>query len=171
MNEACITNDQWMPALPVKPDGTQLFVAWYDRRKDTNNSLIELYGRFGTIATNGDVAFATNDFRITTTNFPPVFVGTDTNNFPEGHYDPVYPPGGTNLNWWYTNWPPDNLTNDPPLIYHTQPTYVNHVGEYNGAFAQAQHVYLTWTDYRLSSSGTLYPRTQADIRFVKITWP
>ena len=22
------TNDQWMPALAVKPDGTQLFVAW-----------------------------------------------------------------------------------------------------------------------------------------------
>ena len=31
------TNDQWMPVLAVKPDGTKLFVAWYDRRSDTNN--------------------------------------------------------------------------------------------------------------------------------------
>ncbi len=34
-----------MPVLAVKPDGTQLFMAWYDRRNDANNSLIEVYGR------------------------------------------------------------------------------------------------------------------------------
>lgn len=76
MNADATTNYQWMPVLAVKPDGTQLFMAWYDRRNDTNNSLMDLHGRFGTIATNGDVTFATNDFRITTTNFPPVFAGT-----------------------------------------------------------------------------------------------
>ena len=105
MKPAPATNDQWMPVLAVKPDGTQLFMAWYDRRNDTNNSLIDMYGRFGSIATNGDVSFPTNDFRITTTNFPPVFAGTDTNNLPNGYYDPVYPPGGVNLNWWYPEWP------------------------------------------------------------------
>src|SRR5438093_11273946 len=47
----------------VKPDGKQLFVAWYDRRNDTNNSLIDVYGRWGTVASNGDVTFYTNDFR------------------------------------------------------------------------------------------------------------
>jgi hypothetical protein len=94
-----------MPALAVKPDGTQLFVAWYDRLGDTNNSLIDVFGRWTTIASNGDVSFHTNDFRITTTNFPPVFAGTLADNKTNGHYDPVYPPGGVNLHWWYPEWP------------------------------------------------------------------
>lgn len=92
VNTDATTNDQWMPVLAVKPDGTQLFMAWYNRRNDTNNSLMDLYGRFGTIATDGSVAFATNDFCITTTNFPPVFAGTNSDNTADGHYDPVYPP-------------------------------------------------------------------------------
>jgi hypothetical protein len=137
-------------------------MAWYDRRGDTNNSLIDVYGRFGTIATDGAVAFATNDFRITTTNFVPVFAGTLTSNTNQGHYDPVYPPGGVNLNWWYPQWP-TNL--------NTFNTYISHVGEYNGAFADEQYVYLTWTDYRLLAAGTLYARNQGDIRFVRVAWP
>ena len=37
-----VPTDQWQPALALKPDGTQLFIAWYDRRNDpTNQSLIE----------------------------------------------------------------------------------------------------------------------------------
>ena len=100
------TNDQWMPVLAVKPDGTRLFMAWYDRKNDTNNSLIEVYGRFGTIATNGSVSFG-SEFVISTTNFPPVFAGTLTSNTNQGHYDPVYPPQGVNLNWHYSDWPAD----------------------------------------------------------------
>jgi hypothetical protein len=158
------TNDQWMPVLAVRPDGTQLFMAWYDRRGDTNNSLIDVYGRFGTIGTNGNVDFATNDFPITTTNCPPFFAGRLTNNTNNGHYDPVYPPATVNLHWWYTSWPA------PPANF-AQDTYRGHVGEYNGAWAEQQHVYVTWTDHRLLSEGTLYARNQADIRFVRITWP
>lgn len=41
VNTDSTTNDQWMPVLAVKPDGTQLFMAWYDRRGDTNNSLMQ----------------------------------------------------------------------------------------------------------------------------------
>ena|SRR2546425_7682966 len=29
MNAACITDDQWMPVLAVKPDGTKLFLFWH----------------------------------------------------------------------------------------------------------------------------------------------
>lgn len=29
VNTDSATNDQWMPMLCVKPDGTQLFMAWY----------------------------------------------------------------------------------------------------------------------------------------------
>ena len=126
---------------------------------------MDVYGRWGTIARNGGVTFANNDFRITTTNFPPVFAGTDPANKADGHYDPVYPPGGVNLHWWYANdWPapPGNFAAD---------SYKNHVGEYNGAVADRQYVYLTWTDYRLLAEGTRYARNQSDIRFVKIPWP
>lgn len=104
------TNDQWMPVLTVKPDGNQLFLDWLDRRNDTNNSLIDVYGRWGTIATNGSVSFPTSEFRISTQSFPPVFAGSLTVNTNMGYYDPVWPPGYSNawvnLNWWYPWFPP-----------------------------------------------------------------
>ena len=155
------------PDVNAPADGTELFTSWYDRRSDTNNSLIDVYGRWGTIAGNGDVTFSTNDFRISTTNFPPVFAGTDTNNLTDGHYDPVYPPGNVNLHWHYEDWPPD----DPPVFHRTAPSYIGHVGEYDGAWAEGQYVYVTWTDNRVSSAGTIYARNQRDIRFARITWP
>jgi hypothetical protein len=157
------TNDQWMPMLAVKPDGTALFAAWFDRRNDTNNSLIEVYGRFATVAAGGTVTFATNDFRITTTDFPPVFPGTLTSNTNHGHYDPVYPPGRVNLQWYYPEW------YDEPR--KRPDTYAGHLGDYNGAFADGRYVFITWMDNRLKSAGTLYDRNQSDIRMVKLTWP
>jgi hypothetical protein len=160
------TNDQWMPVLAVRPDGAKLFMAWYDRRNDTNNARIDVYGRWGTIATNGSVSFET-EFRLSTTNFPMVFAGTDTNSIPQGHYDPVYPPGGVNLHWHYPEWLLGNES-DPNL---TPPTYKDHVGEYNGVCAEGPYVYLSWTDYRLTAVGTLYARNQGDIRLIRITWP
>ena len=163
VNTDATINDQWMPVLCVKPDGTQLFMAWYDRRHDTNNSLMNVYGSFGTIGTNGSVSF-TNEFPITTASFPPVFAGTDTNNRADGHYDPVYPPTEVNLHWHYPEWP-----DDPVLL--TQEAYIGHVGEYNGAWAEGEYVYVTWTDYRLPSAGTVYPRNQSDIRFIRLAWP
>ena len=167
VNTDATTNDQWMPVLAVKPDGTQLFMAWYDRRNDTNNSFMEVYGRFGTIATNGSVTFG-SEFVISTANFPPVFAGTLISNTNQGHYDPVYPPGGVSLNWWYPDVP---LTNELGQVVLTFSSWKGHVGEYNGAFAGDQYVYVTWTDSRMASLRTLYPRDQSDIRFVKLTWP
>jgi len=160
-------NDQWMPVIAVKPDGTKLFVAWYDRRADVNNSLIEVYGRWATIATDGTVTFGT-EFKLSTASFPPVFAGTLPDNTIQGHYDPVYPPYGVNLKWWYPEWPLVNEYGDPVL---TDPLYIGHVGEYNGAWAEGSYVYVTWTDYRLLSSQTTFARNQSDIRFVRLTWP
>ena len=135
------TNDQWMPVLAVKPDGTKLFIGWYDRRSDTNNSLIDVYARWGTIASNGDVIFYTNDFRVTTTNFPPVFAGTLSGNTAIGQYDPVYPPAGVNLNWHYDSaWPaPPEV---PPDSNVTGDAYIAHVGEYDGGWAEGEYVYM-----------------------------
>ena len=93
-----------MPVLTVKPDGTKLLVTWYDRRNDPNNSVIDVYGRWGAIAVDGSVTFGT-EFRVTSANFPLVFAGTLQANQSKGQYDPVYPPGGVNLNWWYRDWP------------------------------------------------------------------
>lgn len=157
------TNDQWMPVLAVKPDGTKLFVAWYDRRNDTANSLIDVYGRLATIGADGSVTLG-DEFRITTASFSPAFAGTLADNSIEGHYDPVYPPGGVNLHWWYTNWPPD-------LEITTTPEVSGHVGEYNGAWAEGPYVYISWADNRLSALGTRFGRNQGDIRFIRVTWP
>ncbi len=153
-----------MPVLAVKPDGTRLFVAWYDRRDDPNNSSIHVYGRFATIASNGDVHFELNDFRITTVSFPPVFAGTLLENGTIGHYDPVYPPDDVDLYWHYCDdgWQAG--------VCRTADAYRGHVGEYNRAWADEQSVYFTWTDYRLASPGTRYARNQSDIRMVKLPW-
>ncbi len=167
VNTDSTANDQWMPVLCIKPDGTQLFMAWYDRRNDTNNSLMEVYGRFATIATNGDVTFGT-EFTISTTNFPPVFAGTLMGNTNIGHYDPVYPPGDVSLHWWYPEWPLTNFAAQPVI---TADSYKSHVGEYNGAFANDSYVQMTWTDYRLPAVDSLFPRNQSDVRFVRLTWP
>jgi hypothetical protein len=118
--------------LAVKPDGTKLFVAWYDRRNDPNNSLIDVYGRWATLGTDSTVTFGA-EFRITTESFPPVFAGTLPENRIVGHYDPVYPPGDVNLHWWYPEWPED------PLVL-TYDICKAHVGEYNGACADGQSV-------------------------------
>jgi hypothetical protein len=129
---------------------------------------MEMYGRFGSIATNGSVSFGT-EFVISTTNFPPVFAGTLDDNKQDGHYDPVYPPAA-NLHWHYPEWP-ESL---PPPLEHVNDaadSYMSHVGEYNGVWAGEQYVYITWTDYRSSSAGTLYGRNQSDIRFIRLSWP
>jgi hypothetical protein len=45
-----IPTDQWQPAITVKPDGTKVFIAWYDRRVDTaSNSLIQIWGTFASV--------------------------------------------------------------------------------------------------------------------------
>ena len=163
VNTDATTNDQWMPVLAVKPDGTQLFMAWYDRRNDTNNSLIDVYARWGTIATNGGIAFGA-EFKISTTNFPPVFAGTLTSNTNQGHYDPVYPANEVNLHWHYSDWP----TNADVKTFNS---YIGHVGEYNGAWAEEESVVVSWTDYRLPATATIYPRNQSDVRFARFNWP
>ena len=166
INTDTTTNDQWMPVLAVKPDGTQLFMAWYDRRNDTNNSVMDLYGSFATIQTNGTVVF-NSEFKITTISFPPVFAGSLIENTNIGFYDPVYPPENVNLNWWYPEWPLTNLFGDPILTF---PSYTGHVGEYNGAWVSESYVYISWTDYRLQSISSNSPRNQSDIRFLRLTW-
>jgi hypothetical protein len=40
-----MASDQWQTTIAVNPDGSKLFLGWYDRRKDaSSNSLIQTYG-------------------------------------------------------------------------------------------------------------------------------
>jgi hypothetical protein len=55
-------NDQWSPVIAVHPNGNQLFLAWYDRQRDPNNSFIDVYGRWGTIGSNGAVTVTVHGF-------------------------------------------------------------------------------------------------------------
>jgi hypothetical protein len=172
------TNDQWMPTIVVKPDGNQLFIGWLDRRNDTNNSLIDAYGHWATIATNGAVTFFTtpsNDFRITTQSFPPVFAGTLDVNTNKGWYDPVWPPEGVRLDWWYEWWP-----YDPDLDWWdcTEDAYRNHCSEHNGAYADTNYVYFVWSDMRVrwtyygaNTNVQGVSRYQPDIRLARLPWP
>ena len=165
----------WKASLPdgrlcqhvLKVDETKQFTTWCDRRNDPNNSLIDLYGRWGTIETDGSVTLASTDFRITTESFPPVFAGTLEQNKQEGYY---YPPGGVDLHWWYDEWPAED-SQLPPEVYQTDPIYSAHVGDYNGALGAVHCVYCTWSDNRLRSEGTRAGKFQPDIRAIRLSWP
>jgi|YelNatPaOPRAMG01_1025707.scaffolds.fasta_scaffold12882_5 hypothetical protein len=150
-----LPTDQWQPVLTVKPDGTQLFIAWYDRRDDpTNQSLIRTYGVFADLPVGSAVDF-TNQFPISTTLFPPAFAGTNTI---VGAYDPANPPYlhpdfGCIPGWF-------------------QGVYARFMGDYDRAFSDLSYVYYTWGDNRLWSTGaTGTTRQQADVRCVRLPWP
>lgn len=61
-------NDQFMPTIAVTPDGTHVFVGWYDRRRDPANALIEYWGRTATL-TGTQLTFGA-DFPVSTAAFP-----------------------------------------------------------------------------------------------------
>jgi hypothetical protein len=150
-----VPTDQWQPVLTVKPDGTQVFIAWYDRREDpTNHSLIRTYGVFADLPVSGPESF-TNQFPISTVAFPPAFAGTNTT---VGAYDPANPPF-------------------LPLDFGCVPgwfggVYARFMGDYDRAFSDASYVYYTWGDNRLRSTGAVgTARNQPDVRYVRLSWP
>jgi hypothetical protein len=97
--------DQWSPAIGVKPDGSGIGVAWYDRRRDPANSLIESWGAIATVSGN-TVAFGPN-FRISG-QFP-VVIGQDpvVNPVYMGDYDAMV----ADNSFFYTTWGDNSLPN------------------------------------------------------------
>ncbi|HEY6119107.1 MAG TPA: DUF4214 domain-containing protein [Pyrinomonadaceae bacterium] len=74
LNTDAGTNDQYMPCIAITPDGTGLFVSWYDRRLDPTNNMIDVFGRNATIS--GSTVTFGPDYRITDAPFP-VVIGQD----------------------------------------------------------------------------------------------
>jgi hypothetical protein len=105
VNDDATTTDQWQPAIAVTPDGTHLFISWYDRRNDpTNDSLIDRYGAIGTVSGH-TVNFASN-FRITDVSFPPA-LGQDS--YVPASYMGDYDMATADNNYFYTTWGDNRL--------------------------------------------------------------
>jgi hypothetical protein len=84
------TSDQWGPVLAVAPDGSRLFVSWYDRRNDAANSRFDLYAAVGTVA--GSTVTLGPNFILNDAPIPTV-VGQDPALPPDymGDYDGARP--------------------------------------------------------------------------------
>jgi hypothetical protein len=148
-----VSTDQWQPSITVKPDGTKLFMSWYDRRNDTaSNSLIQIYGCFASIPITAN-SF-TNNFLISTAQFPPIHSGTNTN---ANTFDPVYPP--------------IFATNDVRYCGSFNGDYRVHMGDYDTAVCDNNFVYYSWFDGRNTSTNGGVIRNQADIRSISVSWP
>ena len=106
VNDDATTNDQWQPALAVTPDGTRLFVGFYDRRLDPTNNLIDTFGAIGSIS-GATVAFGSN-FRVTDQSFP-VVRGQDpvVNSTYMGDYDQAV----ADNDFFYYTWGDNRLPN------------------------------------------------------------
>jgi hypothetical protein len=109
VNDDNTTNDQWMPALAMTPDGNHVGIFWYDRRLDPADNLIDRFGVIGTVCGH-NVSFAPN-FRITDVSFPPAFdqdsflILAGLNNY-MGDYDMAT----ADNNYFYTTWGDNRLS-------------------------------------------------------------
>src|SRR5262249_33821413 len=69
VNDDATHHDHWAPAISVNGNGSQLFIGWYDRRLDSANKMIDVFGTVGNIdATTGSVSLTSN-FRLDTAWF------------------------------------------------------------------------------------------------------
>lgn len=68
VNDDTTTNDQFLPAMAVSPDGTRLAIDFYDRRNDPNNLVTQRYGATATIE-GSTVKFDPN-FQVSKGSFP-----------------------------------------------------------------------------------------------------
>jgi hypothetical protein len=113
VNDDTTLRDQWQPDIAVTPNGTALFIGWYDRRLDPNNNLIDWFGTIGDIS-GSTVAFRPNT-RITTTSFPVVIGQDPVINFT---YMGDYDVSAADNNFFYTTWGDNSL---PSAAHAHQP--------------------------------------------------
>jgi hypothetical protein len=75
VNTDMTTSDNWQPVIAITPDGTGLFVSWYDRRG--NGAAIDVYGTDGVICNDGSVTFVP-EYRISDGSWPVVIAQDPT---------------------------------------------------------------------------------------------
>lgn len=99
VNDDATTRDNWQPSLAITPDGSRLFVGFYDRRNDPANTLIEYFGANAAIS-GATVTFGRN-YKISTASFG-VVVGVDPviNTTYMGDYDSA----GADNSFFYAVW-------------------------------------------------------------------
>ena len=115
------TADQWQPSITITPDGTHLFVGWYDRRlSGPGNGNINREGVIGTIS-GSTVTFGSN-FRIddATTNgspgFPEKFGGDPVvNSTYMGDYDQAA--ASADSTKFYDSWGDNRLATAPDVFF------------------------------------------------------
>jgi hypothetical protein len=83
-------------------------------------------------------------------------VFTGTNNI-SGTYDPAYPPSVAPAS--------SNCCGS------FGGTYTGYMGDYNTAVSDNSYVYYTWGDNRNTSTNHNVVRNQADVRFIRVSWP
>jgi len=105
VNTDATTRDQWQPVIAITPDGTGLFVSWYDRRLDAANARFEVFGRNATLS--GTTLTWGGDYRITDSDSP-VVIGQDTyiNSTYMGDYDQAT----ADNSFYYRTWADNRLT-------------------------------------------------------------
>ena len=105
VNGDATTTDQWQPCLAMTPDGTGIFVSWYDRRG--NGTAIGVWGTDGIICPDGSVAFVP-DYAISDATWP-VVIGQDPaiNSVYMGDYDQA----AADNTMFYRQWGDNRLSN------------------------------------------------------------
>jgi hypothetical protein len=121
LNDDTFTNDQWLPAIAVTPDGAHLGVFWYDRRLDPANNLIDRFGVVGAIS-GATVTFGAN-FRVTDSSFP-VVIGNDPNVV--SNYMGDYDMAAADNTTFYTAWVDNRLSATAQYVFFTTVSVAGH---------------------------------------------
>ena len=105
VNDDPTTRDQWQPSLAVTPDGSRVFIGFYDSPTEPDQHAHRRVGsdRHGQWRA---VTFAPN-FRITSESFPAVPGGTSVNPLYMGDYDQAVADDGS----FYYTWGDNRLPN------------------------------------------------------------
>jgi subtilisin-like proprotein convertase family protein len=113
-DDTSTTAQQYGPTIALTPDSSRLFLSFYDRRRDPNNMLIDVYGSVQSVnTTTGALTALGSNFRITQQSFP-VVVGVDPviNSTYMGDYDQAV----ADNSFFYVTWG-DNRTGNPDVRF------------------------------------------------------
>jgi hypothetical protein len=166
-------SDQWNPSVAVTPLGTQVFIGYYSRQNDDNNSSIMAYAARANI-TNGLVNATFDSFPVSPTAFPPLFAGTSAPAQGGWAYDPVWPQAAVCLdaNAAYQGvYDGQTLCANQNLNFGTgtDSTYVHFCADdYTWAGADSSYFYFAWCDRSSAFGSPPNTRPDADVKFARI---